>query len=87
MFTSWKQTIFILTLLMCSSVNAQIDTLFWFAAPEVSASAGDTPIYLRFMTYDNASDITLSQPANGGFAAINLSIPANSVDSIDLTTF
>lgn len=87
MFTSWKQTIFILTLLMCNSVNAQIDTLFWFAAPEVSASAGETPIYLRFMTYDNASDITLTQPANGGFATINLSIPANSVDSIDLTAF
>ena len=70
-----------------NSAQAQIDTVFWFAAPEVSTSAGDSPIYLRFMTYQNASDITISLPANGGFAPINLSIPANSVDSINLTTF
>ena len=66
---------------------AQQDTAFWFAAPEVSASAGDTPIFLRFMTYENASDVSVSLPANGGFTPISLSIPANSVDSINLTSF
>lgn len=79
-------------LLLCftfvlNTVNAQIDTIFWFSAPEVSASVGDNPIFLRFMTYENASDITVSLPANGGFVPINLSVPANSVSSIDLTPF
>lgn len=67
--------------------EAQQDTVFWFAAPEVSASVGDTPIFLRFMTYDSPSDVTVSLPANGGFTPIVLSIPANSVDSINLTSF
>ena len=66
---------------------AQQDTEFWFAAPEVSASAGDSPIFLRFMTYDNPSDVTISLPANGAFTPINLNIPANAVDSINLTSF
>ena len=70
-----------------SITHSQIDTLFWFAAPEVSSSVGDSPIYLRFMTYENSSDVTVSLPANVGFTAINLTIPANSVDSINLTPF
>lgn len=65
----------------------QQDTLFWFSAPEVSTSAGDTPIFLRFMTYNDASEVTVSLPANGGFAPITLNIPANAVDSINLTPF
>lgn len=82
-----KRLLFIGLLSCFNAVQAQIDTIFWFAAPEVSASAGDSPIYLRFMTYQDASDVTMSLPANGGFVPINLSIPANSVDSINLTAF
>lgn len=67
--------------------TTQQDTLFWFAAPEVSTSVGDNPIYLRFLTYNNASTITVSQPANIGFTSIVLNIPANDVDSIDLSPF
>lgn len=66
---------------------SQIDTIFWFAAPEVSASAGESPIYLRFLTYDDPASITVSLPANGSFTPINLSIPANDNDSINLTPF
>lgn len=67
--------------------DAQQDTEFWFAAPEVSNSVGDSPIFLRFMTYENSSDVTVSLPADGAFSAINLTIPANSIDSINLTPF
>ncbi len=87
MATFWKHLFFVVILLATKPAISQIDTIFWFAAPEVSASAGDSPIYLRFMTYGNASDITVSQPANGGFTPITLSIPANSVDSINLTPY
>jgi len=69
------------------SSTAQIDTVFWFAAPEVSNSLGDDPIYLRFMTYQNPATITITQPANGGFTPITLTIPANQVDSVNLTPF
>ncbi len=66
---------------------AQVDTVFWFAAPNVSTSLGDNPIYLRFLTHDTPSTVIVSQPANGGFTPIVLSIPANEVDSIDLSSF
>ena len=83
----FKRLVVVLLLLWGNSAQAQIDTIFWFAAPEVSASVGDNPIYLRFMTYANASNVNISLPANGGFTPINLTIPANSVDSINLTPY
>ena len=73
--------------LFSSRVAAQKDTLFWFAAPEVSASVGDAPVYLRFLTYDAPASVTVSQPANGGFVPITLLIPANGLDSMNLTAF
>ncbi|CAG5086067.1 hypothetical protein CRYO30217_02996 [Parvicella tangerina] len=69
------------------NVNAQRDTLFWFAAPEVSSGQGDSPVYLRFTTYSDPATVTISQPANGGFSPITLSISANDADSVDLTPF
>lgn len=81
---------FVVVLVLLLQVNltvAQQDSVFWFAAPEVSASAGDSPVYLRFLTYGNPATVTVTQPANGGFAPIILNIPANNVDSINLTPF
>ncbi|MBW7867052.1 MAG: gliding motility-associated C-terminal domain-containing protein [Brumimicrobium sp.] len=67
--------------------TAQIDTIFWFSAPEISASLGDNPISLRILSYDNPSTVTISQPANGSFTPIVISLPAHSVQSVDLTPF
>lgn len=69
------------------STNAQQDTLFWFAAPEISSSVGDSPIHLRLLSYDLAASVTISQPANPLFAPIVVNLSANSNDSIDLTPF
>lgn len=66
---------------------SQIDTDFWFAAPEVSASLGDQPIYLRLVTYTSPATVTVTQPANGAFVPIVKNMPANSVDSVILTPF
>jgi hypothetical protein len=51
--------------------NAQTDTTFWFAAPDLQQAHGDRPIYLRISTLSNAASITISQPANSGFAPIH----------------
>jgi gliding motility-associated-like protein len=67
--------------------KSQIDTDFWFAAPEVSSGIGDSPIYLRFITYTSGATVTVSEPAFGAFVPIVKVIPANSVDSINLTAF
>ena len=62
--------------------HAQRDTVFWFAAPDVSSGIGESPVKLRFQTYDQAATITVSQPANGAFVPMTLTMPAFSSDSI-----
>ncbi len=65
-------------------VKAQIDTEFWFVAPEVWANHGDSPTLLRFATFDESAIVTVEQPANPAFPTQTLSIPANSVSSLNL---
>lgn len=86
-----KQLLSVLAVLFCILFNSisfsQQDTLFWFAAPDVSSSQGESPIQLKLMSYDLAADVVISQPANGGFSPIMVSLSANSTQSIDLTPF
>ena len=67
------------------STWAQVDTEFWFVAPEVTATHGDSPVLLRFATFDAPADVVVDMPANGNYGVYNLTIPANSAVSIDLT--
>ncbi|MEP7255415.1 MAG: gliding motility-associated C-terminal domain-containing protein [Ferruginibacter sp.] len=73
--------------------NAQTDTSFWFAAPDIEIlnhpiyGQYDRPIYLRLTSFASAANITISMPANPGFAPINLNIPANSTNTVNLTTW
>lgn len=88
MRTLWKSIFILLFLMIQHTATAQIDTLFWFAAPEVSASVGDSPVYLRFMAYSDDADITISAPAAGStLPTQTLTVLAGTVDSIDLTAF
>ena len=64
---------------------AQVDTEFWFVAPEVTATHGDSPVLLRFATFDAPADVVVDMPANGNYGVYNLTIPSNSAVSIDLT--
>lgn len=66
---------------------AQIDTAFWFVAPDISSGHGDSPVYLRLMSYSSPSTVTIWQPANGAFTPVTVNLPANAVDSVDLTPF
>ncbi len=63
---------------------AQIDTEFWFVAPEVWANHGDSPTLLRFATFDQSAIVTVEQPANGAFPTQTIAVPANSVSSLNL---
>lgn len=70
---------------------AQTDTAFWFAAPNVDIAnypangPYDRPIYLRLTSFTTSANVTVSVPANAAFTPINLTIPANSTSTIDLT--
>ncbi|MBX7094621.1 MAG: gliding motility-associated C-terminal domain-containing protein [Flavobacteriales bacterium] len=70
-----------------SRTSAQIDTDFWLAAPEVSASLGDQPIGLRIMSYGSAATVTINQPANGGFTPIVVNLGANATQNVNLSAF
>ena len=69
--------------------SAKLDTEFWFAAPEVSTSnqTFDLPIVLRMTTMGAAATVTVTQPAGGGMPAQIVNIPANSTQSLDLSTW
>ncbi len=79
--------LFLLFLAISFNVKSQIDTSFWFVAPDVSQGLGDRPIYLYFNTYSQSSTVKVRQPANGSFVPVILTIPANSIDSVLLTPF
>lgn len=64
----------------------QTGTDFWFVAPEVTDGYSDRPINLVFSTLDQASNITVEQPANPGFTTKNISLAANSSSVLVLTS-
>lgn len=66
---------------------SQTDTLFWFVAPEVTDDHGDRPIFMRISTQNQASTVTISQPANPAFPVQTVTIPANQTNTIDLTNW
>jgi gliding motility-associated-like protein len=65
--------------------QAQIDTEFWFAAPEVTSQHADRPVYLRISSLNKAATITISQPHNPAFAVLTRTIAANTSTFFDLT--
>ncbi|MCC6761926.1 MAG: gliding motility-associated C-terminal domain-containing protein [Chitinophagaceae bacterium] len=87
----FKNIIFLLVAFtFCKTLHAQTDTLFWFAAPEVSKDESnefDRPINFRITTYDLASLVTITQPANPNFLPQIITIPARSTQAIDLTSW
>ena len=71
---------------------AQLDTSFWFVAPEVcqwnNPNNFDRPIKLVISSFQNTPvSVTVTQPANSGFAPIQETVPAMGNVSVDLTSF
>ncbi|MEO8470529.1 MAG: gliding motility-associated C-terminal domain-containing protein [Chryseolinea sp.] len=53
----------IVCLIFVSAADAQIDTEFWFAPPEVTFGHGDRPLLLRMSSVDDAAIVTVTMPA------------------------
>ncbi len=71
--------------LCLNRLNAQIDTIFWFVAPEVAQTHGDRPIVFRFASLGNPATITITQPANPLFPTQTVNLGANAAQTVDLT--
>ncbi len=72
--------------------QAQIDTEFWFGAPDLTRgtaneSRRDSTVYMVVSTLNQASEVTISQPANLSFEPIVVSLGPNSVQQINLGNF
>src|SRR5690606_30834675 len=73
-------------------LSAQIDTEFWFAAPDVtkgtlSEPRRDSTVYIVMSSFDQPAEVTISQPANPAFEPIVLNITANGVKVVNLGLF
>lgn len=72
------------------SLQAQLDTSFWFAAPEVSqdnTNNFDRPIMLRISTLNLPATVVISMPANPLFNPISTTVAALNTTSVNLTTW
>ena len=66
---------------------AQTDTEFWFAAPAITAGHENKPIVFRITSYDHPAVVTISEPANGAFNPIVISLASNATFTQDLTAY
>ncbi|MCE3225626.1 MAG: domain containing protein [Bacteroidetes bacterium] len=64
---------------------AQIDTSFWFVAPNISATLGESPIVLHMQTYSQPATVYVRQPANPAGVNATITIAANSTGTLDMT--
>ncbi len=79
--------VFLVFLLLTGTAFSQIDNRFWFVAPDISQTHGDSPIYIRLSSMSEPVNYLLTMPADPGFAAISGSMMSNQTSSIDLTPF
>ena len=83
-----KRLIFsVFAILLQFNTFAQLDTLFWFVAPEVAQSHGDRPIVFRFASLNTPAVVTISQPANTAFPTQTINLAANDAQTLNLTTW
>ncbi|MBL7922506.1 MAG: gliding motility-associated C-terminal domain-containing protein [Bacteroidia bacterium] len=78
--------VFVFFFIFLIKPKAQIDTSFWFVAPDISATLGQSPIELHIQTYSQAATVYVRQPANlttGVNTTLNIS--ANSLNITNLT--
>lgn len=88
--TGFMKRVFVSILFILYSVAliGQIDTEFWFAAPEVSKNdlqRFDEPIVLRITTLNAPVSIFISMPAEPSFIPLQISAGADTSVSVDLS--
>jgi gliding motility-associated-like protein len=69
---------------LTSNALCQLDTIFWFVAPEVTSAHGDRPIVFRFNSLAEPAEVVVSQPANPAFPTQTINLAANSSQTLDL---
>ncbi|MBO4488716.1 MAG: gliding motility-associated C-terminal domain-containing protein [Bacteroidales bacterium] len=82
----WKRIV-LMVLLACATMSyAQIDNLFWFAAPYISPNHAHDPITFCFTSFSNPATVTISQPANPSFTPVTVNLNPYSLYTLNLTS-
>lgn len=79
---------FYLLIFSCFSLfklDAQIDTSFWFAAPDVPPALTNNPIELNFSAYSQSTTVRVRQPANAGGVDLTFTLAANTTTVVNIT--
>lgn len=79
--------ILLFLMLIFGGLQAQIDTVFWFAAPDREINHHQTPIQFCFTTYEAAATITVEQPTNSAFPTTSFTVPAGSFYVLDVSNW
>lgn len=68
-------------------INAQTDSVFWIAPPEVTMGSNqlDRPVLLWISSLLEPTQVTISQPSNTHFIPILITLQPNTIQSVDLT--
>jgi hypothetical protein len=82
-----KLTLFLAVLLISITGESQIDTLFWFVAPEATSGHGDAPVTFRMAAFNAPAQVIIDQPANPMFMPLVTNIASNSAVSVDVTAY
>ncbi|MEZ4828763.1 MAG: gliding motility-associated C-terminal domain-containing protein [Bacteroidia bacterium] len=77
----------LLCLCVCTRLFSQTDTEYWFAAPDVSGVAGESPVYLVIGSAGAPANVVIDFPANPSFAPITYSLAVSEMEVIDLTPY
>jgi hypothetical protein len=83
-----KRSLFALCFFICFiSAYSQIDTVFWFAAPEVSShnSKFDIPIYLNITAINKNANVEISIPSNPSVNVIRETVAAGTSVQVDIS--
>lgn len=88
-FFDVKRIFVVTALCLCSVFGgfAQIDTVFWFAPPDLEINHQQTPIQFCFTTYNSAATITVEQPTNSVFPTTTFTVPADSFYVLDISNW
>lgn len=82
-----KRSLFAIVLFVISlSGFAQIDTEFWFAAPDLEANHAQSPIRFCVVSYEEAATVVFEQPANPYYTQQTFHINANDCYVYDVSS-
>ena len=70
--------------ILCGSLYAQVGTEFWFAAPELALHSRDMSYRLYLFAEAEATDVTVSMPAESSFSPITVHVDEGGYQEIML---